>query len=91
MELDRAFGLKRRDLRESMHARVSTSRPLGQYVFARQTSNRCGQRALDGRASRLHLPARELGPIIGKDQFEIARNLFRVLECGCFILRVYKV
>ena len=39
----------------------------------------------------MHLPARELGAVVGKDQFDIAYDLFRVLEYGSFIHIVYKV
>jgi hypothetical protein len=46
---------------------------------------------LDRGSSRLHLPARELGTVVGKDQFEIAHDLFRVPRLSTIIHSVYKV
>ena len=64
-------GLKGRNLRQCVHSGVGTARSLRQYIFAAQPSNSRGERALHGRPAGLHLPARKIGSIIRKDEFEV--------------------
>ena len=66
------------DLRERVHSRVGSARPLRQYLFAGNASNGRGKCALHGARVGLHLPSGEFRPVIGEDQFEISHAIFRV-------------
>ena len=69
---NRRLGLKSCDLRQCVHAGIRAARSLRQELLAGDAFDRCRQRALDGVLIRLHLPAGEVGTVIGEHKFEVA-------------------
>lgn len=61
-----------RDLPGSMHSRVRAARAENRRRMPRQFFQDVGQRPLNGRLSRLNLPAAEIGAVIGKGEFDIS-------------------
>ena len=58
-------------LGEGVDAGVSAAGALGKGALAGDAGEGVGERALDGRASGLDLPAVEGGPVVGEGQFPV--------------------
>ncbi len=85
---DRRGGLEGRYLGQRMHTGIGAAGALGQYIFAGQPSNSRGECALDGGAAGLHLPAGEVGAVVGEDQFEIAHGWLRIRHGLSFVIHL---
>jgi hypothetical protein len=57
-----------------MHTGVGAAGALRQNVFPGNSSNGCGQRALNGRACRLNLPPQKISAVISERQLDVAEQ-----------------
>jgi hypothetical protein len=67
-EVDGSRGGKRGDLATRMHARIGTPGAFEPNLFAENRLERPLERALDGRAVRLNLPAEVIGAVVLDNQ-----------------------
>ena len=62
---NRVFDADGGDLSERMHSRVGTAGTRHMYAMALDGTDDFFERALNGRQTRLHLPAVEIGTVVG--------------------------